>query len=178
MDSMNLLKLKIEKSALPKTTVELKRNDILKHSDTVDTNLYLIKSGSLRVYNVINGVEHCLYFGFKGSAITATDSFFGEKTSNYIIQAIKRSKVEVVSKEDFMQFINSEKENLLLWQNILVEIIQHHIQRAHDLFEISSEERFNRLIQRAPYLFQEIPHKYIASYLRMSPETLSRLQKS
>jgi CRP-like cAMP-binding protein len=123
-------------------------------------------------------VEHCHYFGYKGSAITATDSFFGENNSDYIIKAIKNSEVNVISKKEFMNFINSKKSYLKLWQDILVEIIQHHLQRGQDLFESSSEERYNRLLKRAPHLFQEIPHKYMANYLRMSPETLSRLKKS
>lgn len=178
MNAMDLLKQEIEASSLVHKTLIVKRNEILKQSGTKDTNLYLIQSGSIRVYNIIHRVEHCLYFGYQGSAITATDSFFGEKKSDYIIQAIKKSEIRMIKKEVFMDFINSKKEYLKLWQNILVEIIQHHIERGQDLFESSSVDRYTRLKERAPQLFQEIPHKYIASYLRMSPETLSRLQKS
>lgn len=178
MNSMDVLKQELEIHQLSNRSVDLKRNEILKQSNSLDTNIYLIQSGSLRVYNIIQEIEHCLYFGYKGSAITATDSFFGEKTSDYIIQAIKKTRVDVIHKKDFMNFIDSEKKYLKLWQNILVEIIQHHIERSQDLFENSSKNRYRRLLQRAPYLFQEIPHKYIASYLRMSPETLSRLKKS
>ena len=39
-------------------------------------------------------------------------------------------------------------------------------------------QRLQRVLGRSPRLFQEVPHKYIASYLRMSPETLSRLLNS
>ncbi len=178
MNSMNILKLKIEANRLSYKTLLLKRNEVLKQCGTKDTNLYLIQSGSLRVYTIINNIEHCLYLGYKSSAITAVDSFFGDKQSNYIIQTIKKSEVHVIKKETFMDFINSTKENLRLWQDILVEIIEHHIERGQDLFESSSVDRYDRLKKRAPELFQEIPHKYIASYLRMSPETLSRLKKS
>lgn len=178
MNAMNRLKREIEINRIERKRVVVKRNEILKQANSKDTNLYLIKSGSIRVYNIINDVEHCLYFGYKGSAITAVDSFFGNRKSNYIIQAIKKSEVDIIQKTTFMNFINSKKELLRLWQTILVEIIEHHIERGQDLFETSSNERYNRLKKRAPQLFQEIPHKYIASYLRMSPETLSRLQKS
>lgn len=178
MNSMNLLKQLIEKANLDHSVLSLKRNEFIKQARTIDTNLYLVKSGSVRVYNIVNNEEQCLYFGHENSAITAIDSFFSGEKSNYYIQAIKKSEVVVIQKNTFMEFINSEKLTLQLWQNILVEIIQHHIERGQDLLASTSSERYQRLMKRAPHLFQEFPHKYIASYLRMSPETLSRLKKS
>ncbi|MBL4710236.1 MAG: Crp/Fnr family transcriptional regulator [Flavobacteriales bacterium] len=175
---MDLLKQRIYTAQLNHTILHLNRNDFIKQAGSIDTNLYLIKSGTLRVYNIIDSEEQCLYFGHKDSAITAIDSFFSEKRSDYFIQAIKKAEVIVIQKNTFMEFINSEKENLQLWQAILVEIIQHHIERGQDLLTTTSADRYTRLMKRAPYLFQEFPHKYIASYLRMSPETLSRLKKS
>ena len=175
---MDHFKKIIETNDLPHKIVDFERNEFIKSPHTVDTNLYIILSGSVRVYTVNENMEQCLYFGFQGSFITAVDSFFSEDSSNYIIQPIKRTKIKIIKKHDFMEFVNSEKEYMELWQNILVEIIQHHVERGHDLMTNNSVERYERLFHRAPYLFQEIPHKYIASYLRMSPETLSRLQKS
>ncbi len=51
-------------------------------------------------------------------------------------------------------------------------------EREIDLLTQSPQERIERIRKRSPQVFQEIPHKYIASYLRMSPETLSRLLNS
>jgi hypothetical protein len=52
------------------------------------------------------------------------------------------------------------------------------MEREIDLLTVSSKERYLRVLNRSPKVFQEIPHGLIASYLRMSPETLSRLKKS
>jgi len=52
------------------------------------------------------------------------------------------------------------------------------MERERDLLTSSPMERYLRVKDRSPQLFQEIPNKYIASYLRMTPETLSRLKKS
>jgi len=49
------------------------------------------------------------------------------------------------------------------------------IEREIDLVTYSPKERLDRLFNRSPHLFQLFPHKYIASYLRMTPETLSRM---
>ena len=177
-DPFSELKQLIEEHHLSYKSISAERNELIKDAGSIDTNLYFVKSGSLRVYSINKDEEHCLYFGVKNSLITAVDSFFSHQKSNYCIKAIKKSEIEVIKKTSFMAFINTEKAYLQLWQEVLVQIIQHHIERGQDLFTSSSVERYERLLKRAPELFQEIPHKYIASYLRMSPETLSRLKKS
>ena len=52
------------------------------------------------------------------------------------------------------------------------------MEREHDLMLADPKMRLERVRQRSPQLFQEVPHKYIAAYLRMSPETLSRLMNT
>ncbi len=52
------------------------------------------------------------------------------------------------------------------------------MEREQDLLINSPEERYRRVLKRSPQLFQEVPHKYIAAYLRMPPETLSRVKKA
>ena len=52
------------------------------------------------------------------------------------------------------------------------------MERERDILTSSPLERYNRVLKRSPLLFQEIPNKYIADYLRMTPETLSRIKKS
>ena len=47
-----------------------------------------------------------------------------------------------------------------------------------DILTNSPKERYKRVLKRSPQLFQEIPNRHIANYLRMSAETLSRLKKS
>ena len=69
-------------------------------------------------------------------------------------------------------------DNQNLWKQILEAFVIQQMDRETDLLTKSPEERFKRVLNRSPQLFQEIPHKYIASYLRMSPETLSRIKKS
>jgi CRP/FNR family transcriptional regulator, anaerobic regulatory protein len=57
-------------------------------------------------------------------------------------------------------------------------LIVQQIEREVDLLTASPTERLARVLKRSPNLFQEVPLKYIASYLRMTPETLSRIRNS
>ena len=60
---------------------------------------------------------------------------------------------------------------------MLGELIYQQMERERDILTSSPLERYKRVLSRSPQLFQEIPNKHIASYLRMTPETLSRLKK-
>ncbi len=168
----------IEKDCLWEKNILLKRNEYLKVAGTKDTNLYFILSGSLRIYIINEFEEHIIRFGYKNNFITALDSFISEKTSEFYIQAIKKTELKVISKEKFTHFINKNTENKIIWNKILEQLILQQIEREKDILITLPKIRFERVLKRSPQLFQEVPHKYIASYLRMSPETLSRLKKS
>lgn len=158
--------------------ITLKRNEFLVLKNKVNTNLYLVETGSLRVFIEDETEEHTIRFGYKNSIITALDSFISDKPSSFYIQAIKECKLKVISKEDYLKFINSKNEYKELWQKILESFVYQQIEREIDLITFSPLKRFERVFKRSPHLFQEIPQKYIASYLRMTPETLSRILKN
>ena len=74
-------------------------------------------------------------------------------------------------------FLSHHPENARTWQALLEELILQLLEREKDLLTSSPAERYSRLLKRSPQLFQEISNRHIANYLRMSPETLSRLKK-
>ncbi len=180
MIASEILKGKVASYALalgsPKRV--LKRNEFLTRKGSVERNMYIVESGSLRIFVRNNSGEITLRFGYKGSWMTSFPSFLTGKPSGFYIQAIKKSKLLVIQKKDFNHFIRSSRENSELWIKMLEEFAVQQLDREIDVLTRSPLERYKRLLERSPAVFQEIPNKYIASYLRMSPETLSRLKKS
>lgn len=83
----------------------------------------------------------------------------------------------MLPKINFNKYLENDPASLLLWKQILELLVYQQMEREIDLLTYSPQKRYERVLQRSPQLFQEIPSKYIASYLRMSPETLSRLKK-
>lgn len=156
----------------------LKRNEFLKISGTVDTDIYWVESGSLKIYILDDDEERIVRFGYQSDFIVSLDSFLSGKESDFHMQAIKKTTVKIASKSDFLRFINSNSDYLKLWNSILEDLILQQIEREKDLLISSPKERYERVLKRSPKLFQEIPERYIANYLRMKPETLSRLKKS
>lgn len=79
-----------------------------------------------------------------------------------------------LSVDDFLKIENNRN----LWTTILENLVIQQMEREIDILTNSPKERYQRVLKRSPQLFQEIPNRHIANYLRMSAETLSRLKKS
>ena len=156
----------------------LDRNEYLSTLGTIDTNVYFIKEGSLKIYVINEDKEQIIRFGYQNNIIASLDSFLSDKPSDFYIQAIKKTTVKVISKADLMTFLNSDANYLKLWIAILEDMVIQQMEREKDLLLTSPKERYERVLKRSPQLFQEIPNKHIANYLRMKAETLSRLKKS
>jgi CRP-like cAMP-binding protein len=177
MNSIAALADKIEEQNLWHKELHLSRNEYLKMADTTDTNLYYIVSGSVHIFVEQEERLHTIRLGYEGNFIGALDSFITEQASPFYIQTIKKTHFKVVSKAAFMELVQSSQELFALWYTILEQLVYQQIEREKDLFLDSPRARYERVWNRSPQLFQHIPHKYIASYLRMTPETLSRIKK-
>ncbi len=162
---------------LSEKTITINRNDFLKVSGSIDTNVYYIESGSLRIFVLNDNEEQIIRFGYKENLLVSLDSFLTEKPSGFYIQAIKKTTIKVITKQQVEAFLKTDT-NRILWISILENLILQQMEREIDILTNSPKERFKRVLKRSPQLFQEIPNKYIANYLRMSAETLSRLKKS
>ena len=157
--------------------ITIGRNEFLKVKGSIDTNLYHVESGSLRIFVLDGYEEQTIRFGYKENLIVALDSFLTGNPSAFYIQAIKKTVLKVVTKEQVARFLETA-DNQRLWTGILENLVLQQLEREIDLLTNSPKERYERVLKRSPQLFQEIPNRHIANYLRMSAETLSRLKKS
>ncbi|AXT61908.1 Crp/Fnr family transcriptional regulator [Aquimarina sp. AD10] len=178
MNPISVLIEKISHHNLWNKEITLDRNEYLKVKGSIDTNIYLVQSGSLRIFVLDEFEEHTIRFGYKNNLIASLDSFLNEQPSDFYIQALKKTTLKVIYKTEYLNFITSSPENIKLWNQILENFVLQQMERERDILTTSPLERYKRVLKRSPQLFQEIPNKYIASYLRMTPETLSRIKKS
>lgn len=169
---------KLDDNQIWEREIELSRNEYLKRAGEKDTNLYFVVSGCIRAFVIEEFDEHTIRFGYQHNLIGALDSFISESPSDFCLQALKKTRVKVVSKERYMAFVHSNSENLKMWTLLLEALIYSLLERERDILTSSPIDRYKKVLKRSPKLFQEVPHKYIASYLRMTPETLSRIKKS
>lgn len=139
--------------------------------------MFYVEGGAVRVTRHINGEEVTIRLGYPGSLLSALPSFLEDLPATYSIQALKASKLWAMHRKDLLAALETDTALARFWHSATVQLIREQLEREIDILTPSPAERYRRVLARSPRLFQEIPNKYIASYLRMTAETLSRLQK-
>lgn len=157
---------------------KLNRHELLYPKGKAENNIYFIENGSLKICYDLEEQEIIVGFGYQNTFIFDLPSFFTGQPSAFHIEAIKSSNLLGISKKAFYELLDSNLTIAKYWRQRTELILLDLVEREIDILTNSPEERFKRLQSRHPALFQNIPHKYIAAYLRMTPETLSRLKKS
>jgi CRP-like cAMP-binding protein len=120
-------------------TITIERNEFLKVKGSIDTNVYYMESGSLRIFVLDDYEEQIIRFGYKENLIVSLDSFLTGKPSDLFIQAIKKTVVKVVTKQQIDKFLETES-NQNLWTKILENLVIQQMEREIDILQIHQKK--------------------------------------
>lgn len=154
------------------------KNHILTKEGQVERNIYFIEKGAVRAFRITDTEEQTIRLGYEGSFITSLSSLLTQQPSEFYIEAIRKTSMYIINKKQLDELINVNMESVQQYNALLENLIVQQMEREIDLLTASPSERLARVLVRSPNLFQQVPLKYIASYLRMTPETLSRIRNS
>lgn len=156
----------------------IQKGELLIKEGEIERNIYLIETGAVRLFYLSEYEEQTIRLGYEGSLINSLSSFLNEQPSEFYLEAIRKTTIKIIPKDKLLQLVNEDTKSLKQYIKLLETLVTQQIDREIDLLITSPIERLNRVLERSPNLFQQIPLKYIASYLRMKPETLSRIRNS
>ncbi|MGB0389970.1 MAG: Crp/Fnr family transcriptional regulator [Salibacteraceae bacterium] len=156
----------------------IKKGEYLIESGKVCREMAFIESGYLRMWNDMEDKEVTIWIGQEGTFITSVASFVFETNSIWNIEAVTDCKIQSISKSKHValcQKFNSwlEFDNMLLARAYFV--LEN---RFFNHLHTTSRERFEKLMNDCPKMFNSVPLQYIASMIGVTPETLSRLRRS
>ncbi|MEM1339663.1 MAG: Crp/Fnr family transcriptional regulator [Bacteroidota bacterium] len=139
--------------------------------------LSFIESGMVRLY--IPKIENDLTFGFvfKDAFVSAYDSFLTQTPTKYAIQAIQDTTVWRMTYDDLQMVYSTTKIGNLIGRKASEELFLIKSKRELSLLKDTAEERYINLFTERPELFTSVPLKYIASYIGVTPQALSRIRK-
>ena len=153
----------------------LKNGMILREGETC-TNIYWVVKGLVRQFYYKNGKEVTEYMATENSIVMCIESLFLEQPTHLQIKAIEPSILIAIPKADLEAVAMKSVNIQILYRKILEEsLILSQIHADMLRFE-SAQDRYHKLIKRQPQLVLRAPLVYIASYLQMTPETLSRVR--
>ena len=154
------------------------RNEFILQAGEVHKFSMFVLNGCLRQYVVDEkGEESIVYFAEERHFIGDLPSIRNKIISNYNFQAIEECELLIISAENweqaFIKFPWWTEAHLAGYQK-WAALLQQQMAERHTL---TGEVRYLNLLKAKPKLFQRVPQHYIASYLGISPETLSRIRK-
>ncbi len=154
----------------------IKRNDFLLKEGNMCDFIAFVNSGVVRHYHLKDGKEITCDITLHNNFITDFKSLIQNIPSNYYFQVLKDAELFVISKSDLYR-LYAENRNIESFGRIMAEhVAQRTIDIAMSLSSEKPEARVEKLIKQRPDLFQEVPQRYLANLLGISPESLSRIR--
>jgi CRP-like cAMP-binding protein len=138
--------------------------------------MYYVESGLLRQFCYKNGKEMTEHFALEGSIFTSIDSFFCRMPTCTMIEAVEPATLYGIPYIPLMTLINDCREISSLYRCIIEKMLVNIQKRIFAFRFETAGERYARLLRERPDIVRRVPLIYIASYLLMSPETLSRVR--
>ena len=157
--------------------LKTKRNQILLSYDQIADTYYFVNKGAVRIFtHTKEGQEISRYFAFEGNFVTALPSFIDQKPAEEFIQTIEKSELLYISRVDFYKLVETSP----LFAKIYTEIIELGFivaqKRIYGFQGFDAMEKVKWIIKNQPQLLLRVSNIMAASYLGISPSTLSRIK--
>jgi len=154
-----------------------KKNEIIFTEGKISNEIYFVTKGCVRLYYNVDGKDRTAFFYTEGQFICAGESFTYGVPAKENFQAIEDVDMYIFDKSSYEELMKvSSKFELIARIATENELIYCQSMIASFVTK-SAEERYVELLETNSELFQRVPQQYIASFLGVSPETLSRIKK-
>ena len=157
---------------------KIKKNEFILEPGEYAEDYFFVESGVIRSYTIDeNGKEHVLQFGTENWIVSDRNSAFCKQESKFYIQAIEDSTI-ILLNEKLNNFISEINPEFLPAQ---LKLVQNHVRSLQDrinlLLGATAKTRYLEFMRLYPNQLSRIPQWMIASYLGITPESLSRVRK-
>lgn len=158
--------------------ISLQKNEHLIRTGENTVHFVLIKTGCLMTYfKDRNEHVHAIQFGQEMWWTGDLDAIFNQHPSNYAIKALAPSEVYLLSKVDFEDLILKHPAFEGYFRELFQNALISHQKRIIRNISFTAEEKYLEFVKLHPRLELIVPQKYIASYMGITPEFLSKLKR-
>lgn len=156
---------------------ELTRNDFFLREGKVCRHLAFILKGIFRYYINQEGEEQIYSFGTEQGFLCDYESFVPQIIAQQNIQALEDAELLIISHEDLQEFYRlipgAERFGRIAIEEVFIQLLGE----LKSFYTDDEETRYSKLLKDYPALLQRIPQYYIASYIGIKPQSLSRIRR-
>jgi len=155
---------------------DLNKGEMLIHQGQVSRYIVFVAKGMLRQYYFKNGKEVTEHFSYEGCILMCIESLLKQEPTRLVAEALEPATVYLLPYDRLLKLSEDIREINIFYRKILeFSLITSQIKADSWRFE-TARERYNLLMKTHPEVIKRAPLSHIASYLLMTPETLSRVR--
>lgn len=168
----------LDKIASILVRTEVKKNTLYLKEGEVSKYIGYVYKGMLRLFYYKNKKDLTEHFACEGTNFFSIESFFRQQPTHLMIEALENSIVYGLPHDELLELAAEHYEIEVMYRTLIENSLILSQQKADTLRFESANERYHRLLREHPEIIQRAPLSHIASYLLMTPETLSRVRAS
>ncbi|MFC2265137.1 MAG: Crp/Fnr family transcriptional regulator [Prevotella conceptionensis] len=168
-DELDILESVLVPMKFAKGEIILKEGDVCEH-------IYYVERGLTRQFYFKNGKELTEHIGVEHSIVMCIESLFKEKPTYLQLEALEPTLVYAMPKHRLEEVALHNVNIQILYRKILEESLIISQVHADMLRFETAQDRYLKLCKQSPQVVLRAPLVYVASYLQMTPETLSRVR--
>ena len=149
---------------------------ILLEEGKVADRLFFIHKGALRLFFYNEGKDITFQFFFEGDFVASFDSLYKRKPSLFSLESIEQTEVFAIKREDFYRLMEQTPLLKREYEEKLIERFHVYQQLFLSRIKNTPQQRYEELLREYPGIIQRVPQHYIASYLGITPVSLSRIR--
>ncbi len=140
--------------------------------------MYFVDKGMVRQYYYKNKRDVTEHFSYEGRIVFCIESFLKQEPSRLIVEALENSSLYAIPYDDLHNLMVRNQEMEMLYRKILEHVAISSQEHADSQRFENAAERYERLLREKPEIVLRAPMVHIASFLQMTPETLSRVRNA
>lgn len=158
--------------------IKIPKGEQLFPEGRVCSAMYFVDKGMVRQFYYKNGKDVTEHFSYEGRIVFCIESFLKQEPSRLFVETLENSVLYAIPYEELHVLMTHNSEIQMLYQKILEHALISSQEHADSQRFENAAERYERLLTTKPEIVLRAPMLHIASFLQMTPETLSRVRSA
>ena len=163
-------------STFSEPRIKVKPKTVLLEEGQIADKIFFIHSGCLRLFFHNEGSDITFQFFFENDLVASFSSFYYRQPSSFSLESIENAELSIIGRDDFFKLVEMEPSVKKLYEKTLIERFHTYQQLFLNHIKYTPKQRYDMLLEERPDIIQRVPQHYIASYLGITPVSLSRIR--